>query len=192
MNSVRVANLALTRIGARSISSLTVPEDTPEWNAVASVFQDVFDELMASHPWQAATHRALLSPLAEEPLFEWDYKYMVPMNPFCLEVISCHESDGTEITEWIKEGDNIFANESSLYIKYIKRVTDASKIPPYLANTLSLLLAKTICIQLNPSTNLFQILNMEYERTFMKAVFRDKDAKGRSQDFTSWDTRLSW
>jgi hypothetical protein len=192
MNSVRVANLALTRVGARSISSLTVPEETPEWNVVASCFQDVFDELMCMTPWQAATHRALITPLSEEPLFEWDYKYLLPQNPFCLEVISCHEEDGTEITEWIKEGEYLLANESSLYIKYIKRVTDASKLPMYLAKALSLLLSQTICIQLNPSTNLFQILNMEFERAFMKAVFRDKDSKGKSQDFTSWDTRISW
>ncbi|MFA5165578.1 MAG: hypothetical protein WC481_08475 [Candidatus Omnitrophota bacterium] len=130
-SEVKIANLALTGVGASRITSLT--EDSQQARVVSEMYAQVRDEVLRSHPWNFAVDRATLSILADAPAFEYSYQFQLPVN--CLRVLGAYDSSGDKIEDYKVEGRKLLCDDSAVYIKYIKRVTDANE---YDANFITL------------------------------------------------------
>lgn len=121
-SEVKVANIALRGVGAARINSLT--EESEQARVISEIFAQIRDEVLRSHPWNFAVDRAALTLLATAPAFEYDYQFQLPSN--CLRVLGAYDAAGETIEDYKIEGRKLLCDDDEVYIKYIKRVTDAN------------------------------------------------------------------
>jgi hypothetical protein len=131
-SETEVVNMALTMVGAGSITSLSSSEDSNEWRVANRLYDQTLDALLHAHNWNFATMRVALAQLATDPVdLDGDYthQFQLPQDPFCLYVV------GTDLLpdqpyeiETLKTATSqyrvLLCNESTVTIKYIARVTD--------------------------------------------------------------------
>lgn len=151
-SETKIANLALKGIGAARINSLT--EETEQARVISEMFAQVRDEVLRSHPWNFAVDRVALSVLASTPVFGFTYQFQLPTN--CLRVLGAYASDGDAFDkdDYRIEGRKLLCDESSVYIKYIKRVTDANEFDANFITIMATRLSSEIAYPLANSTSL--------------------------------------
>lgn len=64
-NKLRIANMALQKIGARAITSL-LEEGSNEAVAINLVYDDILDEVLSEHPWSFAQRRVALETVVPD------------------------------------------------------------------------------------------------------------------------------
>jgi hypothetical protein len=139
-----ICNMAILRCGGKPrISSLT--EDSENARLCNTFFDAVRDSVLRSHPWNCAIERRTLTALSEDPVSDWDHKYQLPANPWCLRVLKVGTIED-QPTEWAVEGRVLMTNENSPPIVYIKRITDTNEFDALLIDSLVLKLALKICM----------------------------------------------
>lgn len=113
----QIANLALARIGARTIADYD-SEQTTEAKAVRSQYDLVIDGLLRRHQWDFATITESLSLLLVNPLAEWDSAWQIPQD--CVRLIVGMTSDGLPIDRFSRQGRRILtAGVSECILKYV-------------------------------------------------------------------------
>jgi hypothetical protein len=164
-SKVQIVNMALTQLGSNRITNIT--EDTEQARKANAVYDLVRDEVMAAHPWNFAITRDSLAQLSDTPEYGYDYQYQIPSD--CLRVIDEEDYD----TDFTIEGDKLLCNESSVNIRYIKRITDTTKYSPGFIIALSARLAAELAYPIAQSRTLA-------EQLFQ--VYLDKLKIAKSQD----------
>lgn len=125
LDSVQISNMALARLGARSIVSLT--EDSTGARECARVYEHARDSEIRLHPWGFARARAVLAALSEAPAFGAAYQYQLPAD--CLRIITSNGRDGrSEQSGFQVEGRRILTDlPPPLELTYIRRVEDPTE-----------------------------------------------------------------
>lgn len=159
-----ICNLALTRIGHSTITSLT--QGNKAADRCALHYPMCRDALLRSHPWNFAIRRSTLAQSSTTPNHEFDYYHVLPTD--CLKVIRTNwEADGTSSTavygfpgingysgevapyrvEYVPNvGKCIATNEDTVKIEYVAKVTDAARFDPLFVD----LLAQRLAAELAP------------------------------------------
>lgn len=141
-SNTEIVNMALGRIGAKRINDLSDTTDTkPEAIQARLHFEQTRDALLRSHLWRFATGRATLSADTTTPSFEWDYQYLLPNDFLRLKSIYEDRFSDINLDSYALEGTMLLSNETSMQIKYIKRITDPTKFDPLFVEVLVLQLA---------------------------------------------------
>ena len=119
---VSIANLALTVLGADRITSL---EDNSE-NArrLNAIYDQCLEDVLRAHPWNFAINRTLLAELSTAPIFGYENEFQLPAD--CLRVIEVNDGS-TVITKFLIEGRKLMADDETVYIKYIAKITDPNQ-----------------------------------------------------------------
>ncbi len=73
---VAICSNALQQLGAKPIASFQ--EDSTFAGVAANLWPIVRDRLLRAHPWNFATRRVILAPLAEPPAFDYGYQFQLP------------------------------------------------------------------------------------------------------------------
>lgn len=120
-SQVQICNLALSRLGASTITSLT--DNTTEAKLCNTFFTDLADEVMVEGSWSSTITRASLARTTNTPAFGYTYEFQLPVDPKCLKVLSIDEEQSGSVDYRI-EGDKLLSNESTMKIRYIARLTD--------------------------------------------------------------------
>lgn len=146
-SETELCNMALGRISAKRINDIGDATDTkPEAIQCRLHYAQTRDALLRSHWWRFASHRKKLSedtdiPVAED--FEWSHWFDLP-NDF-LRLKSIYEDNNTPdrstFYSYDIEGTKILTNETSVYIRYIRRITDVAKFESLFIEVLVLTLA---------------------------------------------------
>lgn len=123
MSTVSLANMALRRLGAERISSLTGASRPPRAVIMAESERFVRRKLLESAAWTFARKRVKLSTVAGTPDFEYAYQFQLPTD--CLWVVSEYNDAIYKV-----EGRLILSNESSLSLIYIRDIEDDSQYTP--------------------------------------------------------------
>jgi len=144
--NVSLCNGALMSIGAERISSLT--ESSEEAAVCNERFQNVRDAVLQLFPWNCCTYRKTLTQDATKPIYDYQFRYLLPTSPLCLSVLEMDETD-----DWKIEEDFLVTDTSVANILYIGKNTDPAKYPPYLAELISARLAVEIGYKLTGSTD---------------------------------------
>lgn len=118
-SKVQICNLAMSRIGAARIISLT--DGTETANILNTIFDDIADDVMVSGPWTSTIFRAELAAINTTPVYDYAYAYQLPADPYCLKVLDVYEYNSGD-TDYKIEGRTILCNKSSLKIRYIGRI----------------------------------------------------------------------
>lgn len=173
LSQVQVTNMALAKVGAEYISSMT--EGAKEATYANIFWESCRDTLLESYPWNFATERASLARLAGSPVWQYDCKYQLPNDCLRVRDISVDgDFESTKTVDYRIEGRTLVTNETTVYIKYTKKVTDTSYWPPTFVRLfvcdLAALLSEPLAAM---STDQKQLILQEREMCLNEAKERD-------------------
>ncbi len=128
-SEVDICNLALQRLGAKSISSLS--EDSTAGRECNRVYEHARDSELRSHPWSFARGRVELAASSTAPVFGYAKAYPLPADYIRL-LPARNVSDNTTVLggidpniDWqIESGEILTDDAAPLQIVYLKKVTD--------------------------------------------------------------------
>lgn len=166
---IEIISNAMILIGANPISDLS---EGTEGLVAASLYENTYRGLLASHSWRFATKKRQLSRLTETPLNEWAYQYQLPSD--LITVFRVQDSTDYEIY-----GDKIYSDQPELYIDYRYRV-DETLLPDYYTLTLQFLLAAQFAIPITDNSQRAQVYQGLYEDQLRRA--KGIDSSARPQD----------
>lgn len=170
ISQISICNSALSKLGVDRITSIT--ESNKRARVCNEQYSKLKEEVLSAHPWNFALKRASLSQTANTPAFEYSYEYQLPTD--CLRVIRAHE----DYIEWVREGDKLLTDESTLKIQYISNVEYESDFTATFAEALALRMAADLAYNLVQNADLAN-LNTQLYTAFLA------DARGRdSQEGT--------
>ncbi len=170
-----IANLALGRLGAGKINNVLQPDDDRASNCNMFLGQAV-DDVYIEHSWKAATKRIQLAQLSETPAFGFSYFYQMPTdwvrNPD-REKEGQRSNIDTGGQEYSIEGDRLLTDATVVYMAYVARPDDVSKIRPYLRTAIALRLAFLLTTPLSSSESLANRVAGEYPAAISNAIAAD-------------------
>ena len=180
-SNVSICNLALIKIGASTITSLT--DDMKNANLCNQYYEQVVDEVLRMHPWNCAIYRASLAQLESTPAFGYNYQYALPTDPYCLRVLRMEDID----SEFRVEGGVLLTDESTCKISYIGRIIDPNKFDPLLVEAIATLLAEYLAYPIIQSNTLKEQMAKEVEEIFRKAKSTDaQEGTPEELDTSTW------
>jgi len=158
-STVEICNNALIALGAETIMALT--ENSKAARLCNARFASARDAVLRAHPWNCAMARTSLAQESSSPAFGYSYRYQLPGD--CLRVIQAYGADKEPIDDWQVEGRSLLCDEATVYIKYIKRVTDPNQLDSLCREAISARLAAEIAYALTQSRtaekNMWEIYN---------------------------------
>ncbi|MFP4477325.1 MAG: hypothetical protein ACLFOY_17310 [Desulfatibacillaceae bacterium] len=161
-SKVAIANAALIKIGASTITSLA--EDSEAARLANARFDDALDAVLRAHPWNCATARATLTALAGAPNFGFAYQHVLPTDPFCLRVLA--ENNGYP---YRVEGRRMLCDSTPVEITYVMRVTDVNLLDGLCREALAAYLARELAYPLAGSAALADRMAAEFENRIRQA-----------------------
>lgn len=160
-SEIDVCNLALAHLGDdATVSSIDPPEGSAQAEHCARFYAMARDALLQMHSWGFATKRITGAALTAEAT-SWAYAYALPAD--CLQMLAVIPPETSDdyvdnVTqqmpyalqfqtqpfeiETLEDGTTVvYTDQEQAVLRYIARVTDASKFPPLFVTSLARLLA---------------------------------------------------
>jgi hypothetical protein len=108
------------------------------------------DAELRAHNWNFAIERASLAADATAPAWGRARSFTLPSN--YIKLLDPYPEDNANDRDWQIEGGKILTDDSApLYIRYVKRVTDANAMDPLFREALAAKLAVELCEQITQS-----------------------------------------
>lgn len=170
-----IVNLALSRIGAKSISDLD-NDTTVEAVQSRLVYYNARDSLMRAHPWNFLTLRVQLTDSASDPVFGWDEGYLLPSD--FLRLISVHATDDNDDQPPYRLEKQslssvltnvLLINSSTCYIRYVYKELDPSKWIADFQDALAWLVAAELALSMPVSGTKYELLEKKAGRALLYA-----------------------
>ena len=169
MANVDIANEALIRLGAATITTLT--DGSANATLINSIFGDTRDMLVAGHPWSWAVTRADLVSNASTNYTDWSYMYDVPS---ALRLLSLYTASGSSSGEkWFVEGTYLYTNQVSAMMSYIQSISDTDTMSVPFKKALGARIAFEICLRITQNMTLRDRLFREYNYELLQAKIVD-------------------
>ena len=161
MDKVDICNLALTKTGGMPIQDIN---DAYDENArlCKLVFDPVLEEALREYPWNFSLSMTELTLMADEPLFDWTYKYQLP-NDY-LRIIRIEGFDRYKMIDGY-----LYTDITPCKVLYQKKISDLSKLDSSFVNALSLELAVRLSYTLTQSRTQTDALIQEAKYAWTKA-----------------------
>lgn len=145
LNETKLCNMALARIGTKRINDYTDNSDKKvEAIQCRLNYAQTCDALLRSHWWRFARSRKQLSANTTSPDFEWTYAYDLPTDFLRMWIRPWEDNSQVQQNtrySYSLEGKQLLSDLSSMYIRYIRRVTDVPTFDPLFIEVLVLQLA---------------------------------------------------
>ena len=160
LSQVRVANLALQKLGATEIVSMD--EDTRERRAITRCYTMLRDRELRAHSWNFSIKRVVLAPSSVAPAFEFAKAFPLPSD--CLRPLPpARDVDWT--IEYHNGSKHILTNEGTvIYLRYVSRVTDETQFDPLFADMLACKIAWHCCEEITQSNQKKADIEREYDK----------------------------
>lgn len=165
--SIDICNTALTRLGAKSIASLS--DGSRESDLCSARYPLARKAVLRKHPWSGATARAQLNPSTTTPSFEYEYQFELPAD--CLRVLQVSSQPDHPYTDvdYKIEGRNLLYNYAAVYLGYVKDTEDAFVYNELLSDAVAYYLARDIARSINGDEGDLQLLAREYREKLAEA-----------------------
>lgn len=172
VSQVRVANLAMQKLGAAEIVSMD--EDTRERRAISRCYTMLRDRELRAHNWNFSIKRKILAPSSVAPLFEFAKAFPLPAD--CLRPLPpSRDVDWT--IEYHEGSKHILTNEGTvIYLRYVSRITDETQFDPLFADMLACKIAWHCCEEITQSNQKKADIEKEY-----------KDAKAEAKRMNAFE-----
>jgi hypothetical protein len=173
ISEVSICNQALSWVGAKQIDALDEPTRAAEWCRNNYAF--LRDAVLEERNWTFAIDRAV-STVADKDA--WNQMYAHPLPLEWLKVfrvycdVSCpmhpRKSEG-----WQREGNNVLAQDATVYMYGIKRITDTGAFTNLFVQALAARMAADMAIPFAENRVLQADLWALYQRKLDEATYRD-------------------
>ena len=183
-SKVDLANEALLVLGADTITSFS---DT----SINAVMVNRFwtterDVVLRSHRLICAIATANMAALSDTPIIDWEYKFALPTDPYCLRVLDVRTVTGDIKLDHEVHGRELLTEESSVDITYISRVEDVALYDALLYEALVFRMAWKLSYPITRDLGVMQSMGQMYEAVVREA--RSMDSQEGSQDVLETDT----
>jgi len=183
MTATDLANLALSHLGAITISDIAAPTNK-EGRAMALHWPRARAEALQSRRWTCAIKREDLALSGDQPLQIDGFSKAFDLPCDCLRIL---EINGTDSTRWegsfLIESRAILTNEETVRLRFIFDNTDLDTWDPLLIDAVALLLAAKAARSLTGSEAVEQTLRQQYERLAVpKASLADGQQEGSGEN----------
>jgi len=158
-SKVDICNMALSRIGAATITSLT--QGTRESKLCNTFFNTLAERAMIQGSWTSTITRAELAQTTNTPVFGYAYEYQLPVDPKCLKILGVNEWCPGEV-KYVREGDKILTDSDTLSIRYIALLTNTEDYGTGLTEAVEILLASYLAKPLATDPQVSERLRQEY------------------------------
>lgn len=138
---VDIANIGLTEVGERLITSLDDATNVPVL-AKANIFL-CRDQVLRRYWWDCAKKRVTLSPMTEAPAFGYSYQFSLPSDWLKTRYVWPDYEDN-----YTQEGKKLLSDEDSLNLSYIYRVEDPRELDELCAEAIGLYFAQRVAFRL--------------------------------------------
>lgn len=189
---VTIANMALSEVGAKQVSSLFPSDGTPSAEMILTYYDLALEQTLVKHKWNFAIKRAAnLAARATPPAWGYKYAYTYPTN--CLRVLAIGKQGRAVNDAWEAEvadenDDRIIVTnlQPPIDIQYIYRVSNSQVFSPNFVLAFSKLLKAYIARQITGKTEAKQEAMAEFKDAL--AMSRSIDGmEGTTQDYTPSD-----
>ena len=160
-SKVKICNLALSRIGASRITSLT--DGTVESTLCNVLYEDMAEEVMSEGSWSSTIARSALNVTTNTPAFGFSYEFQLPTVPRTLKILNINE-DTVGDYDFRIEGDKLLANVSSVSVRYVSFIEDTASYDVYLKRALVSRMAAEMAYTLTGSATVAERLYARYLR----------------------------
>ena len=140
VSETSICNMALGVIGAKPINSFNDDASTPAIRC-RLFYEPTRDALLRSHFWRFASARKVLVQDDTDPVYEWDNQFILPVDLLRVKSIYENRFSDENIHSYALEGERLLTNDSTVSLRYVKKVTDTSKFDPLFVKVFVLLLA---------------------------------------------------
>jgi len=142
---VQICNMALTDLGATTITTLEASDDSKEADACRVYYDLLILELLEEHPWDFAKTWVALAEDAGYTFVDdmYDYAYEKPAD------YVRHSRLEDKDVEFEVRGTNIVSNQEDLEIEYIKEMADPTVYPPHFVTALAARLRASLAMTLS-------------------------------------------
>jgi len=172
-SQVDIANAALRKIGASTITSFT--QGIKNSNYINDRYADLRDALLEMHQWNFAVKRKKLAQLSETPAVNFDYAYSLPTD--YIRAMSVHDNDeGLGVVDHKIEDGKILSSSDQLWLIYVSRVTDPNKMSPLFREALSALIASEAAVAIAESNTMREQAEKAFQRILRRARSADSMA----------------
>jgi hypothetical protein len=120
------------------------------------------------HDWNWATSHSKLSPISPEPQYDWKYAFGLPTDFGRLLTFNSF-SPAMQVTPFQIVGNQIYTDESTAVISYIKSIVDENLFDPLFVDVLVLRLAAKLARPLAGSLDIEKSMNAQFEKSLAEA-----------------------
>ncbi len=173
VSETSICNQALSWVGHGRITSLEDPSSTGEW--CRDNYPFIRDSVLEERMWTFATERITKT---SNDLDDWGqmYKFAVPLDWLAVYRVYRDVSNNQRLLKsegWVREGRYVLANDSTIYLWGIKRVTDTGQFSPLFTQALAARLAAEMAVPLAENRQLQADLWALYGDKLREAAVRD-------------------
>lgn len=191
LSETSICNMALGRIGSRrgvtGEMSDVETDTTIQGIHCRQHYEQTRNVLLKSHMWRFATKRAVLAPPTTTSEFEYDYKYNLPDD--FLRLRSIYEySPRFQYYKYAIEGTNIYSDEDSLDIRYIRKVTDVNDFDVLFTELFVLKLARKLVMPLTQEVSIIASIDEEIKpfMSHVRAMDRNEQSLLGKNEMDCW------
>lgn len=182
MTQVDVINRALGKLGAKTITSLT--EDNKSARVMNELADPVRDNFLRCNPWNPAVTRTTIAKDTTAPAWQYSARFSLPSD--FIKMLNVESSGRVFSTDSFSgqappvdfdyriEGEYILANEdTSLNVRYVKRLTDMSQYTSDMVEALATLYAAEAAYAITGDRDMKNDLMFQYREQVKGAKMND-------------------
>lgn len=175
-SEVEIANMALTKLGAARITSLT--EASKPARSMAAIFNMTRQAEIRKYRWAFALQRASLPALSAAPAWGYARAYQLPADYLSLVVVGRFQAvpalddyvNGDNAMWSVESGQILTDLGAPLSIRYVRDVTDAGSFDPLFCQSFAAMLAYIACEEITGSNQKRDTAAADYKMAVRDAV----------------------
>lgn len=183
-SQVDLANESLLLLGANTITSFN--DDDSNAVLINRFYASERDALLRSHRWNFAIGNANLASLDTTPIVDWEFKFTLPTDPYCLRILDVRTVTGDIYLDFAIQGRELYTEESTVDITYVQRVEDPTQFDALFYQALVFRLAWKMAYPVTRSSGTMTLMGQMYDSVVRDA--RTVDSQEGTPEIIATDT----